>query len=111
MSWVTDVLLLFSLSELYDNEEEEIEEVSPLIHINSWLQENGLRTLDNLDRYVNTGKPMQSRVYGGAFNFLKIDQFIKVVKDQAWREPHNVQLLIKDEEDEKFTLYEMMSAD
>lgn len=107
MSWVTDVLLLFSLGEVYDNDGEEIKEFTPLSNINAWLQENGWRTLNNLNQYVNTGKPMTSPVYGGAFNFLKIDEFIKIVKAQAWREPHNVQLLIKDEEDEKFTMYEI----
>lgn len=110
MSWVTDVLLLFSLGEVYDDEGQEIGEVIPLSNINAWLEEHGWRNLDNLDGYVNTGKPMQSRVYGGAFNFLTIDEFIKVVKAQAWREPHNVQLLIKNEEDEKFTLYDIRSA-
>ncbi|HEY9851572.1 MAG TPA: hypothetical protein V6D28_19030 [Leptolyngbyaceae cyanobacterium] len=109
MSWVTDILLLFSLGEVYDDDGEEIEEVTPLININAWLQEHGWRTLDDLCQCVNTGKSMQSRVYGGAFNFLKIDDFIKIVKTQEWREPHNVQLLIKDEEDEKFTLYEIVS--
>jgi len=57
MSWVTDVLLLFSLGELYDDDGEEIKEVTPLNNIN--------------------------------FKFLKIDDFIKIVKTQAWREPHN----------------------
>lgn len=107
MSWVTEVLLLFSLGELYDNDDEEIEEITSLNNINAWLQENGWRPLDNLNQYVNAGKPMTSPVYGGAYNFLKINEFIKIVKAQAWRESHNVQLLIQDEEDEKFTMYEI----
>ena len=48
---------------------------------------------------------MQACVYGGAFNFLDVDEFIEFVKVQAWREPQNVQLLIQGEEDEHFTIY------
>ncbi len=50
---------------------------------------------------------MQARVFGGAYNFLKVNEFIEVVKSQRWREPQNVQLLIQDEEDERFTLYDL----
>ncbi|GAA6623094.1 hypothetical protein [Scytonema sp. NUACC26] len=106
MSWVTDVLLVFNLGELYDDQDEPLEEVFPLNNINAWLQKHRKGTLDNLNEHVSSGgKAMQACVYGGAFNFLKIDEFIEVVKLQPWKEPQNVQLLIHDEEDERFTLY------
>ena len=61
-------------------------------NINGWLQKNGQGILDNLDEQViRSGKTMQARVYGGAFNFLKVDEFIEVVKAQSWRKRENVQ--------------------
>ncbi|MBW4690514.1 MAG: hypothetical protein KME27_01970 [Lyngbya sp. HA4199-MV5] len=114
MSWVADVLLIFSLGEVWadymepveaDETGESVEEPLPLRNINAWLSENNWRSLNRLDEYVDTGKPMQSRVYGGAYNFLKISEFIEVVKAQPWQEPQNVQLLIQNEPDDRFTLY------
>ena len=104
MSWVTDVLLTFSLEELYDEDGEEVESIIALDTINSWLKEESKGVLHNLDQYAGNGKAMQACVYGGAFNFLKIDEFIKVVKEQPWRSPENVQSLLKDEQEERFTM-------
>jgi hypothetical protein len=105
MSWVTDVLLIFSLAEVFyedDGEEMGLKNVPALENINAWLQKNGKGILDNLDEYViSSGKGMQARVYGGAFNFLKIDEFIEVVKAQSWRKRKNVQLLIQVEQKER----------
>jgi hypothetical protein len=90
MSWVTTVLLIFSLAAVfYDDDGEEIgvENLPALENINAWLQKNGRGILDNLDeRVISSGKAMQACVYGGAFNFLKVDEFIEVVKAQSWRE-------------------------
>ena len=105
MGWVIDVLLLFSLDEVYDDECEELEEVIPLNSINAWLAEYRFSSLIHLDQYINTGKAMNACVYGGAYNSLKFDEFIEVVTKQPWKEPQNVQLLIKDEPDDRFTLH------
>ncbi len=80
--------------------------VGALSQITSWLEEHDWGILDNLGQHVHSGgKAMQACVYGGAFNFLKIDEFIEVVKAQACREPQNVQLLIQREEDERFHIH------
>ncbi|MEH2207720.1 MAG: hypothetical protein V7K53_27235 [Nostoc sp.] len=94
------------MAEVYDDDGEEFESIPGLENINLWLQENGKGVLDNLNEHVSSGgKAMQARVYGGAFNFLKVDEFIEVVKAQSWRELENVQLLIQDEQEERFTIY------
>ncbi|MBW4472359.1 MAG: hypothetical protein KME45_18595 [Stenomitos rutilans HA7619-LM2] len=103
---MVDVLLIFSLDEVCDDECEAFEEVVPLNAVNAWLAEYRFTSLVNLDQYVNTGKAMTACVYGGAYNFLKIDEFIEVVREQPWREPNAVQLLIKHgPDDERFTMY------
>jgi hypothetical protein len=108
MSWVTDVLLIFSLQEIFSEEELEEQDLPTLQNINKWLQENNQTTLDNLAIHtINSAKSMQSCIYGGAFNYLKVDEFIKIVKSQEWLYRPGVQLLIKDEQDEAFTMYKL----
>jgi hypothetical protein len=53
---------------------------------------------------------MGACVYGGAFKFLKINDFISVVERQSWRARENVQLLIQDQEEERFTVYTLSDA-
>lgn len=106
MSWVTDILLIFNVKELYDADHKELAEVPALRGIQSWFEEKGRLMLDNLDQHaISGGKVMQACVYGGAYNFLEIKEFIEVVKSQPWQEPENVQLLIQDEEEPRFTLH------
>lgn len=105
MSWVTDVILIFNVAEQYDDNEEFLDSVSALDNINAWLEENDYGKLIDIGEYAGGGKYMQANVYGGAFNFLKIDEFIALIKKQQWHEPENVQLLIQDEQESRFTLH------
>ncbi|NEO83187.1 MAG: hypothetical protein F6J87_02835 [Spirulina sp. SIO3F2] len=104
MSWVTDILLIFSIGEFFD-EDEEPEKLLALATINDWLITNDFTSLTNLDQHVIGGKGMQACVYGGAFNHFRTQDFIKVVKSQLWKQPQSVQLLIQDEDDEYFTMH------
>lgn len=110
MSWVTDVILIFNIAEEY-GDMELLNSIPALDNINAWLEDNEYGKLLNISESAGGSKPMQANVYGGAFNFLslKIDEFIKLVKTQQWREPENVQLLIQDEQDSKFTLHAITS--
>ncbi len=111
MSWVTDVILIFNIAEEYSNDMELLDSIPALDNINAWLEENDYGKLVDIGKFAFTGggKAMQANVYGGAFNFLKIDEFVKLVKVQQWCEPENVQLLIQDEQDSKFTLHAITS--
>ena len=105
MSWVTDVILIFSLEEIV---EEDIElEISPVLQqINDWLWENGKGELDNLSQHLESSrKSMQSCVYGGAFNYLDLVQFKELVNAQSWCVRDSVQLLIQEEQEQQFTVY------
>jgi hypothetical protein len=108
MSWVTDILLIFTLQEIYSEEDLEEQDLPALQNINSWLKENNQTTLDNLAIHtVSSAKSMQSCIHGGAFNYLKVHEFIEIVKSQEWLYPQGVQLLIKEEQDEIFTMYKL----
>jgi hypothetical protein len=107
MSWVTDVLLLTGLQEGFDENFETLEEIPAIKAINVWLEQNEFGTLDELHEHVlGGGKAMQALVYGGAFNFLRIEEFIRLVRAQPWQEPDNVQLLLKNEDEGRFRLYD-----
>ena len=93
------------MAEEYDENEDFLDSVPPLDNINAWLKENGYGELVDIGEFAGGGKAMQSNVYGGAYNFLKIDEFIKLVKNQQWCEPENVQLLMQDEQESRFTLH------
>ncbi len=108
MSWLTNVILILSLEEVFDENFKMIETSPALININYWLEKNDKETLNNLSYYaIGGGKVMAPCVYGGAFNFLDIDNFIEVVKAENWRAKKDVQLLIKDREDSCFTMYKL----
>ena len=103
MSWITDVLLIFSVAELFDEHGEEVEQIVPLFNINTWLEENNFYVLENLDSSVRTG--MQACVYGGSFNYFNSTKFIEVIQKQPWQEPASVLLLMQEEDDKRFKIY------
>jgi hypothetical protein len=103
MSYVTDVLLLFSLEE--NLVEGELLAEAPVIEgINSWLDERDFAGLENLSAHAGVEKAMQANVYGGAYNYFDVGGFVECLRGQSWRAPQSVQLLVKGEEDGKFSL-------
>jgi hypothetical protein len=103
MSHVTDVLLLFSLEE--NLIEGEFKEEAPVVGgVNAWLGDHEFAGLENLSVHAGLEKAMQANVYGGAYNYFDLDGFVGFLKEQNWRAPHSVQLLVKGEEDGKFSL-------
>ena len=48
-------------------------------------------------------KAMEANVWIGAFNYLDIVNFIDALNKVKWDYPEEVQLLIKEQEDEKFS--------
>ena len=106
MSWVTDVLVTFNLQERFDDDFNLQDSCESLDNINAWLKQNELGELDELSKHVSSGgKGMQCYVYGGAFNFMQVEEFIALVLSQPWKMPASVMLLTKDEEEEAFTLH------
>lgn len=98
MSHVTDVVLFCSL---LDKENGTIEQ------INQWLQEKENINLNELDCHAGGNKCMQASVWGGAFNYFNIQEFTDYLLTLPWEFPDNVQVMIQDEHDEQFTLWQM----
>lgn len=109
MSWVTDILLIFDVSELYDECGFERVEVCALNEINRWLQTHNGTALDPLDQSIMGNQGIRSCVYGGAFANFSIDEFVEMVRSQPWQHPEQVQLLVQNEEDECFVVYPVIT--
>ncbi len=108
MSWVTDVLLTVNLEERFDNDFNALTSCEALDNINAWLEKHEHGKLDELSSHVRSGgKAMQCHVYGGAFNFIEIDEFATLVSSQKWKRPDSVTLLTKDEEQDVFTVHQI----
>lgn len=99
MSHVTDVILIKGIH-LGDNYPPE------LMKLNCYLIID-LKYKKGLKAALFTGgnKEMQCDVYMGAFNNLDIDDFLEVFDSIEWEEPECVQLLVKGEHEDLFTIY------
>ncbi len=111
MSWSVNVVLLYSLGEEWlETEDDDVDYAgtSPcLIAINDWLSSQGWVTLVDLGEAVGGMDRHRFGVemWGAAINRLDIPVFLEFVRQLPWVEPENVQILIKDQQDERFTLY------
>jgi len=74
--------------------------------LNAYLKNNhngaGLVKVDN---YAGGNKAMQVDVFMAAINYLNIDAFVEWFRGVEWQDPECVQLLIKNEHDNRFTAY------
>ena len=101
MSKVTDVILLHGLSE----EVEEDRMPPPILSLNKWLTEERYGSLGRVDGWAGGNKAFQAFAWLGAFNYFHAKAFIEQVRAQEWEDRDSVQVLIKEEEEFRFTLY------
>ena len=109
MSWVTDIILICSLEELYPASGEEREQPPAILGINGWLEDREWSPLVGLHDHIgmNSEKAFQAAAYGAALNFLDVPAFLRAVADQPWEDPDAILLLLKNEEGPKFAVYRM----
>jgi len=108
MSWVWNVMLSFSDEERCgDSDDEPTDSCEPLDRINSWIEDGKLVDLTKPTYAKNAGYGLDANLYGGGFNHFDIEDFINVVESQPWKERQHLQLWIKGEEPESFTLVKL----
>jgi hypothetical protein len=111
MGWIWTVMVSFSNEELWEEGEGEAKDnCEALDNINVWLAADEVRKygpLTELTACANGNEVgMSANLYGGGFKHFDIEGFLKNVKNQNWHDPGNLQVFIKGEEDEKFTVLE-----
>jgi len=99
---LTEVLLIMNLEERESTDGVYDESCEALDNINAWLEKQGHGDLDTL----SSGNP--SDICGGAFNLLKIDEFVSLVLSQKWKRPDSVMLLTKEQEQDAFTVHKII---
>lgn len=110
MSVVTDIILCFSLGEDRIEGAKTVDDRFPLVdEINAWLMEDGRGELTRLNGHEGGGKGWQCEIFGGAFNYLDVRAFVKMIAALKWNRPHQVQLFIRGEEDEVFGLLNIIA--
>lgn len=110
MSWITNVIVLFSLEEYLGTDASGTPSlapsagpIGPIAAINEWLEDNVDGELENVASLLSGG--LEAGCYAGALNYVDIDEFLAIVKAQPWRRPDTVQVLIKDQENPVFTVH------
>ena len=101
VSKVTDVILLHSLTEEVEEDRMPTSDLS----INRWLTAEKYGSLDRVDGWAGGNRAFQSFAWMGAFNYLDAKAFIERVRAQEWEDRDSVQVLIKQEEEFRFTLH------
>lgn len=84
------------------------------IILNAWLDEDlaidyinrAMKTLPlvRVEDYAGGHKAMQSDILMGAYSYMDIPAFLKVFHSAPWRDPEYIQLFIKYEADEAFSI-------
>lgn len=72
--------------------------------VQDWLSANGWPQLVKVSDHAGGSKHMQCDVWMAAINYFDIEAFAAVVSAVVWRWPESVQLLVKGEHDDHFTL-------
>jgi len=109
MSYVWTIMLSFGNEEYWtEGEEEPQEQCQALENINAWLTADEARKygplIDLTTCATGNNVGMSANLYGGGFKRMNIEKLVEVIKNQKWHDPASVQLFIKGEEEEKFTL-------
>jgi hypothetical protein len=50
------------------------------------------------------------RLYGAAYNKLDLARFMEIVRSVPWRAPEHLQLFVSEQEQFKFTVYELVNG-
>ena len=112
MSEVTNLILTFSNNE---DEEQRIKEVNFYISdgrsINlvsaDYLRKTNLFEKDNRKSWYGGTKFLERPLYIGALNHFDLEEFIIYLQEIDWEEKEYVQLIVKQEHDDKFKIIEL----
>lgn len=64
------------------------------------------RTEEYYDEHARWGgtKAPEATLYGGAYNFLDVEQFLRTVEAQPWRARSDLQVFLKEQQDDRWTV-------
>lgn len=92
MSWVTNIILSYSLVEHQDK----------IDSINDWLLQNEHDKLKRINEYAGGEKFMEMYIYAGGFSHFDVMDFVRYVFSLDWILRESLQIFVKDQEDDRF---------
>lgn len=107
MSYVTNVLLSFSITEDYDTDATGEDIYHVMMTINAWLTDHGYGAFgQNADHVAGGHKHLEMPLYVAGFNYFVLSDFLTMLRALPWREPDAVQVFVKEQDESKFTMVE-----
>ena len=96
MSHVCNIVLLMSTLEEVDDR------IPALERLNQWLSSQSKGQLHRVDGYGSNSKVMECIVAIGAFNYLHLEEFLRVFRGAGWEDVEGLSLMVMDEGEERF---------
>lgn len=101
MSRVTNIIFAFSIIEEGGDDSGEF---ILFKEINKWLKKEGYGELKSIDDCAGGSKRLEAPIFAAAFNFFLFDEFKEFVSSLNWNEPDAVQIFVKEQEDDEFSI-------
>ncbi len=99
MSYVSNVILSFSIMENCSKRVDDVESYFKN------LETRGFVDISESSSAVYGGtKCLETPLLVGAFNYLNFEDFTSHLQAIQWESPEDVQLIVKDQEDERFSM-------
>jgi len=96
MSVVTNIIFTFSLIDK-----------SQIKKINEWLNKEEYGILKNISNHLGKYRSIECIILAGAFNHFNLEDFIILLTTLEWNSTEDVQLFIKEHEDNSFRLIDI----
>lgn len=103
MSRVTNVILHVSILEENECEDGPLVQVVALNRVLS--AEDYKTSFERVDQYAGGGKVFEATVFMAAFNHAATYELLRLIRARPWTYPDEVQVFVKEEEEEGFTIY------
>ena len=105
MSWYNTVILSFSCDEFDDEHDEANHDCVALQSVNSWLKRQKYSKLADLNSHKSGKLGSNAVLFGGCYNYLDVEAFIKHVGLQEWKAREDVQILFWGDNDSKCSVF------
>ena len=110
MSRVTNVLLHIGYRDSNSD-------IGIIVQANTYFEDRNIRGLISLDDpslpkgWYGGNKYLEAKLYVGAFNHLYLKEFIEHLRSLEWESPSQVQLIVKEPEEDVFRIVPVFEAE
>jgi len=92
MSYLTDVILITGIDD------------GEIDALNNYLFKEYKDYLFQAGPTTPGKRNLTNNIFMGCFNYFHITSFVEIIKEQIWKDPDWIQLLVQTEDDDKFEI-------